>query len=77
MHSRNTFIRTHEINFYFQGDVAEVTFVGANPKNSAENRVSISESFYKFKFTFQPFIHLDIPLEVNNRKAKCYSSLFI
>lgn len=26
---------------YLQGEVVEVTFVGANPKNSAENQVSI------------------------------------
>lgn len=30
-------IRCH---FYLQGEVVEVTFVGANPKNSAENQVS-------------------------------------
>lgn len=42
--AKNTFIRTHKINFYFQGEVAEVTFVGANPKNSAENRVSTKDS---------------------------------
>lgn len=30
-----------ECHFYFQGEVVEVIFVGANPKNSAENQVSI------------------------------------
>lgn len=41
-------IKTHTMSFYFQGEVAEVTFVGANPKNSAENQVSIHDSFYTF-----------------------------
>lgn len=31
------------MNFYFQGEVAEVIFVGANPKNSAQNEVGISD----------------------------------
>ena len=50
--AKNTFIRSHKMSFYFQGEVVEVTFVGANPKNSAENQVSINDSFYKFKSTF-------------------------
>lgn len=29
-----------EYHFYLQGEVVEVTFVGANPKNSVENQVS-------------------------------------
>ena len=58
----STIIRTHEISFYFQGEVVEVTFVGANPKNSAENRVSI-DSFYEFKSTSLAF-HLHIPLKI-------------
>lgn len=50
--AKNTFTRTHRMNFYPQGEVVEVTFVGANPKNSAENRVSISDSLYDFKVSF-------------------------
>lgn len=60
---KSTIIRTHEISFYFQGEVVEVTFVGANPKNSAENRVSINDSFYEFKSTSLAF-HLQIPLKI-------------
>lgn len=36
------------MSFYFKGEVAEVTFVGANPKNSAESQVRINDSFYRF-----------------------------
>ena len=46
--AKNAFIRTHKIRFYFQGEVVEVVFVGANPKNSAEILVSTNYSFYKF-----------------------------
>lgn len=60
---KNTIIITHEMCFYFQGEVVEVTFVGANPKNSAENRVSIKDSFYEFKSTSVAF-HLCIPLKI-------------
>ena len=61
---KSPIIRTHEISFYFQGEVVEVTFVGANPKNSAENRVSINDSFfYEFKSTSLAF-HLRIPLKI-------------
>lgn len=37
-----------QFHFYFQGEVVEVVFVGANPKNSAENQVSLMV-FQSFK----------------------------
>lgn len=65
------------MSFYFQGEVAEVTFVGANPKNSAENKVSITDSFYKLKSVSGPFIHLTISIEVTNIEIKCSNLFFI